>query len=77
VPAGNSEKLAEAICLLLKDPQLRQAMARKGREKVLQEFGVERLIRETHHLYLRACARSQRNHEQQLDTDKSRIQQAS
>jgi len=57
IPPGDSGALARAICRLVGDPALRQAMARAGRRRVVLEFGLERLVRETEELYLSASCR--------------------
>lgn len=56
VPPGDPDRLAAAICRLLRHPELRRAMGWAGREWVLSEFSEERLVRETEQLYLRAWA---------------------
>jgi len=51
VPARSPEALAEAIETLLTRPVVREAMGASARELAEQEFGVERLARETLELY--------------------------
>jgi glycosyltransferase involved in cell wall biosynthesis len=43
--------MAEAITALLKDPTRRGAMGRAGRERVVQYFSVEQMIRGVEALY--------------------------
>ncbi len=52
-PPGDSVRLADAICRLLRDPDLRRRMAMLGRERVLEHFSQEQQVRETEKLYLR------------------------
>ena len=51
VPPSNSARLAERILELLNDPLKARALGAKGRELVREEFGVERMVRETADLY--------------------------
>lgn len=61
VPPGNPARLAEAICRLLRDPELRQHMGRAGRQWTLECLSQERLLQETTALYLRAWERCRRD----------------
>jgi glycosyltransferase involved in cell wall biosynthesis len=54
VPPENAQKLAEALVRLLRQPELRQRLARTGRQWVLEHFSHEQQIRKTQELYLRA-----------------------
>jgi glycosyltransferase involved in cell wall biosynthesis len=54
VPPGDPARLAEAICRLLGDPELRQRMGRVGRQWTLECLSQERLLQETTAFYLRA-----------------------
>src|ERR1019366_9524586 len=54
VPPGDPNSLAKAVCRILGDPGLGRVLARKGREWVLANFGVERLVQCTERLYLDA-----------------------
>lgn len=54
VPPGDPQRLADAICRLLRDPALRQSLGRAGRRWVLERFSQERQVQETQELYLRA-----------------------
>jgi glycosyltransferase involved in cell wall biosynthesis len=51
VPVRNPRALAEAMRLLIEDPALRKTMGQKGREIVVAEFSVERVVRETLGVY--------------------------
>jgi len=48
---GEPVPLAEAICLMLRNPQMRQSFGRRGRELVEAEFDQAKQIRETADLY--------------------------
>jgi glycosyltransferase involved in cell wall biosynthesis len=54
VPAGDPGRLAEAVNRTLGDPLRARAMAQAGRELVLREFSLEKLIQSTQNLYLRS-----------------------
>lgn len=56
VPVGDSKRLAEAICGLLRDPQRRKALAESGRRHVLAAFSAQKFVRETTQFYLDAWA---------------------
>ena len=51
VPLRNSEALADALRKLIENPTLRKEMGQKGRELVLKEFTVEKVVGETMILY--------------------------
>ena len=53
VPAADPRRLAEAICRLLRDPQLRLQMGRTGRERVLAGFSHQQQVQRTEELYRR------------------------
>ena len=57
VPARDVQALSAAMCRLLQNEQLRNSMAAKGREWVIGNFGVERLVSRTQALYLDLCKR--------------------
>jgi glycosyltransferase involved in cell wall biosynthesis len=57
VPAGDPTSLAQAICRLLGDADLRRAMGQAGRRWVVDNFSRERLIERTQELYLEAWSR--------------------
>jgi glycosyltransferase involved in cell wall biosynthesis len=54
VPAGNPDRLAHAICRLLRDPDLRERLGRAGRQWVQDEFSQKRQIHKTQQFYLHA-----------------------
>jgi glycosyltransferase involved in cell wall biosynthesis len=47
VPAGDARALADAVICLLRDPERRCRMGRTGRERVLAEFTIERVVART------------------------------
>lgn len=51
VEARNSTALADALAQLLVDPELRERMGRRGRERVLSEFSQERIVAQVLALY--------------------------
>jgi len=51
VPAKDSKSLAGAIESLLLNPELRQAMGKKGREIAEQNFSIENVIEQTFNIY--------------------------
>lgn len=51
VSAKSVEPLADALERLIRDPALRAAMGRRGRERAVQEFSLESVIRQTLELY--------------------------
>lgn len=58
VPPGDPMLLAEAICRLLRDPELSRNLGRAGRQWVLDHFSREGQVQRTQELYLRAWAES-------------------
>lgn len=54
VEPGHSQDLAGAIITLLRDPDLRAAYGKAGRERVAGHFGVDRLVEGTLAVYRRA-----------------------
>jgi glycosyltransferase involved in cell wall biosynthesis len=60
VPAGDAPRLAAAIAEILRSPELRRNLGRRGRQWVEEHFSQESQIRETQHLYLAAWARQRR-----------------
>lgn len=58
VPVRDVEAMAEALVRLARDPELRRRMGEAGRQRVLEEFTLERQTREWRELYeglLREC----------------------
>jgi glycosyltransferase involved in cell wall biosynthesis len=51
VPVRNSQALAEALRTLIENPALRKRMGNRGREIVVQEFSLARVIDETLRVY--------------------------
>jgi len=51
VPPRNPRALADAVLRLLRDPELRNRMGEKGRERATEHFPVERMVREFETLY--------------------------
>jgi glycosyltransferase involved in cell wall biosynthesis len=60
VPPGNPQALAAAVCRLLQEPELRQALGSAGRQWVVEHFSLEQQVRETQALYLNALRRQRR-----------------
>lgn len=58
VPPGNPARLAEAICQLLRYPELRRCMGLAGRNWVQDRFSEERQVQLTQDFYLEAWERS-------------------
>ena len=56
VPPGNPKRLAEAIRRMLRDRTWALETARAGRQHVLQNFSIEKLVRLTQELYLETWA---------------------
>jgi hypothetical protein len=54
VPSGDSAALADAICRLLADADLRRRLGEAGRERVVSQFTAERTVQETLAIYERA-----------------------
>jgi glycosyltransferase involved in cell wall biosynthesis len=53
VPPGNSKSLADALCRLLRDPDLRRRMGQQGRKWAIEQFDEREQVRKTQDLYLR------------------------
>lgn len=60
VPPGEAAPLAEAICSLLGDPELRRALASAGRGWVEEHFSQEKQVQRTQEFYLHALQRRHR-----------------
>lgn len=56
VPPGKTDKLAEAILYLLRNPDFSHRMGQAGRERVMRNFTSDHLIKELEKTYGRACA---------------------
>jgi glycosyltransferase involved in cell wall biosynthesis len=52
VPPGDSCRLAEAICILLRSPEMRHNFGRQGRQWVETHFKQEKQVRETQGFYI-------------------------
>jgi glycosyltransferase involved in cell wall biosynthesis len=52
VPPLSPESLAEKIQLLIEQPELRQEMGEKGKQRAFEHFSAERYCREVENLYL-------------------------
>jgi len=50
-PSGDPASVAEAVAMLLADPQRRQMMGQAGKERVYPTFGAERLLENIDRLY--------------------------
>ncbi len=50
-PLRRPGSLADAMVRLLRDPELRNAMGKRGRERAVQDFSIERMVREMEALY--------------------------
>ncbi|MGC2068226.1 MAG: glycosyltransferase family 4 protein [Candidatus Acidiferrales bacterium] len=59
VPPGDSQKLAAALCILLRDSELRHSLAQAGRRHVLEAFSLRKFVSETEQCYLDVWARHQ------------------
>ena len=51
VPAGDPGALAHALTELLQDPQLRSTMGAAGRQRVVDDFSIDRAVHRTEQLY--------------------------
>jgi glycosyltransferase involved in cell wall biosynthesis len=58
VPVRNSRALAEALRLLIETASLRAGMGARGRDIVVQEFSIDRVVRETLGVYRELLASS-------------------
>ena len=57
VPPRDAASLAVALKRLLQDHALRQRMARRGRERAVEEFSVERVVADTLNVYQECMGR--------------------
>ena len=55
VPVKNVEALVEAMCQMIANPEMRMAMGRKGRDKVLRTFDQSIIIKKIKTVYGRHC----------------------
>jgi glycosyltransferase involved in cell wall biosynthesis len=51
VPPGDLHSLAQALLKVLQDPERGRRMGRKGRARLEREFGVEKMVCATEHVY--------------------------
>ncbi len=51
VDAGATDELADRLARLARDPELREQMGRRGRERVLPRYAVDRLVDDVDQLY--------------------------
>ncbi len=51
VPPKSPEALADALCSLIRNPDLRQQMGKRGREMAVRDFSTEQVISETLAIY--------------------------
>jgi glycosyltransferase involved in cell wall biosynthesis len=51
VEAGETGDLADRLEQLARDPELRERMGRRGRERVLPRYAVDRLVEDVDELY--------------------------
>jgi glycosyltransferase involved in cell wall biosynthesis len=58
VPPRDAPALAQAICKLLQSPDLASRFGQAGRQRVAEQFSLERMARETEHLYLKLLSRA-------------------
>jgi glycosyltransferase involved in cell wall biosynthesis len=56
IRAGDLSSLTQRLCELAGDAQLRRRLAHRGRKLVRDRFGVDRMVDDLHHLYLRLAA---------------------
>src|SRR4029078_1817652 len=56
VPPHHEAELADAIVTLLRDAELRARLGAAGRQRVIEEFGVEQLVTRTLKVYERRQA---------------------
>ena len=52
VPPQDPAALAKAICRLLENPELASRYGRAGKQRIAEQFSLERMVRQTETLYL-------------------------
>ena len=60
VPPRAPTALADALRTLARDPELRLEMGRRGRERAVAEFSLDRVVAATLAIYERLCAAAER-----------------
>ena len=58
-PPGDVSALARRLEYLARNPALRHALGKNGRDRVAREFGLERMVSETIEVYLDLCPEAQ------------------
>jgi glycosyltransferase involved in cell wall biosynthesis len=53
VPAQNATEIADAVCWLLDQPEMARSFGERGRQRVIEEFALDRMISKTEALYVR------------------------
>ena len=53
VAAGDAAEIAAAISYLLDNPETARAFGARSRQRVMDEFGMDQMLRKTEELYLR------------------------
>jgi glycosyltransferase involved in cell wall biosynthesis len=51
IPPGNADMLAEKLVCLRQHPQQAQAMGERGRQRILNDFSVEKMVSKTIEVY--------------------------
>jgi len=57
VPAENADEIANAIARLLDQPQMARSFGERARQRVINEFSIERMLATTEALYMRLIER--------------------
>jgi glycosyltransferase involved in cell wall biosynthesis len=53
VPVENADEIADAICRLLDQPEMARAFGNRARQRVIDEFAIDRMLARTEALYFR------------------------